>query len=573
VFVRIVRGSLGAFLLAALFLLCQSMPSWAYEARLTAESLEVDEHSGLAVAQGNAVLTHGQVKLLADRIEYHPDRGLVEASSSGGEVTLISQGRRLQGRHLRYNLESRSGVLTGAHGESEGVFVRGSDVEVMTVAEAASRGLTSKRLKRAQGDEQAALWRDVSATTCDQERPHYVLKARELLVIPGRGTVVRRPKVYLGGALLFSYPFDYVLRDRSGRSRQEDSFMPSIKYDSDKGVGIGVSGPLLYEDLRLSLGVIGWTRVDPEGWVDLRWDLWNRGYLFGLLNRVYDSDSKEMLWRPSWGARWTMGQVEGSVTWSQRESYKVEKSLGSTTTYFRYREPEVSLAGPWMRMGDLMGRLSAMYGRYEEGRTSSERASLGSEVLWSQREGVLRPRIYLSHWHHDYSGDGGYQAVTYGEAGLDWRLGSLDMSTVYGRRWVFGGSPMEWDRYSEAESLYQTVGFYLGDPAGDYNWRVSVRWGYDLKASSLAQMLYLVSYKHHCLTWDLMVKDNRSGGDLWFGVNVRLSDAPRSGFQDGTYYEPVVDQADQIYGGLETQSASEGTPEDPFGGGDSSEGK
>lgn len=525
------------------------------EARLTADQVVYQEDTGVATAAGNARLTHGDLRLFAENIVYDAQASRVEAWSPGGEVVVMSKGRRLNGLRLVYRLDDRLGVLTSAHGEDHGIFIRGADLEFMPLDEAVSRGLVSRRAalgirgnKNPDDTKDAAVWKDVSATTCELPNPHYVLKAKQVVVIPGRSTVIRKPQVYLGGRLLFSYPFDYVVRDRRSKGERQDSFVPFVKYDSTKGVGMGISGPLVGEGLDLSMGLMGWTKVSPEGWMELNYQLSDWGAVFGRVDRVYDTTMEETLWRPKWGVRWALGDFSGSAVWSQRELLKVEKTLGRNDTYFLYREPEVSLYGPWVRAGsgNMMWRLGALYGRYEESLKDFERKSLSGELAWSGLGGGVKPRFYLSQLYHAYSG-GDHQSTTYGEVGMDWRIGGVDMSTVYARRWVSGSSPMEWDRYSEAENLYHTASFYLGDPKGDYNWRVSLQAGYDLRASSLARMVYTVSYKHHCLVWDLVLKDNRADGDRWFGLNLRLKDAPIRTFEDSSYYEPMVQRFDEIY--------------------------
>ncbi|MCX7828814.1 MAG: hypothetical protein N2315_06355 [Thermanaerothrix sp.] len=566
------------FLLASIFGASSSLGASqdlkeVQEARLTADQVVYEEDTGVASAFGRARLVHGDLRLFAENIVYDTQANRVEAWSPGGEVTVLSKGRRLNGLRLVYSLDDRSGVLSSAHGEDQGVFIRGSDLEFMPLEEAISRGLVSRKAalevkgKKTNNAKDAAVWRDVSATTCELPSPHYLLKSKQVVVAPGRSTVIRKPQVYLGGRLLFNYPFDYVVKDKKDKKEQQDSFVPFVKYDSSKGVGVGISGPLEEEGLDVSMGLIGWTKVDPEGWVEANYRLSDWASVFGRVDRVYDTTMEEMLWRPKWGARWTMGDVSGSALWSQRELLKVEKTLGRSESYFLYREPEISLYGPWAKAGEggLTWRLGVLYGRYEESRKDFERKSISGELAWSGLLGSLRPRFYLSHLYHSYGG-GDHQGTTYGEVGVDWRLGEFDMSTVYARRWVSGSSPMEWDRYSEAENLYQTTSFYLGDPKGDYNWRISVQAGYDLKASSLARMVYTVSYKHHCLIWDLVMRDNRSDGDRWFGFNLRLKDAPPRTFEDSGYYEPMVQRFDEIYNASSPASSDLKEDEAPEGG-------
>ena len=44
-------------------------------------------------------------------------------------------------------------------------------------------------------------------------------------------------------------------------NKLESELMPSIVYDSDKGVGLGYSGPIVWEDGGAHVGAVFWTKI------------------------------------------------------------------------------------------------------------------------------------------------------------------------------------------------------------------------------------------------------------------------------------------------------------------------
>lgn len=517
--------------------------------RLNADRVEFDEASGSASASGNVKLTHKDFRLFSPYLEYDTEGQKVRATADpGGEVTLLAGGKRLSGKRLDYDLVTRQGTLQGPSGQVDKLYLRGKTIEFAPTERARQQGWGAKRTSQGAEEDMAARWSQVSVTTCDRAHPHYRLQAREVVVIPGDRVVVKSPKVYLGEHLLFTYPFDYVIRDKKSGRKDGAAFFPLVQYDGDKGLGLGLRGPLSWETGELELGLLGWTNQDPEGWAYLTQQVASGINLFGRVDRLYDKDAKELLWRPQWGLETTASDWYTRLRWSERELVTQERRTGVTQRFSVWRSPELEIRSPWKRdpASGAYWRARASYGDYQD-------ATVGSGSSWVTRRGaslelygeaprwgILSPFAHVLHWYYDYPDTDTFQRVTDAELGFRWKLGDVKLQTTYVRRWVDGASPMGWDAWESREDLYQEVSFLVAKASPDDLWSLTVRGGYDLLSSELGEMVYKLSYDRHCLVWELVARDDMRGDDDWFGLRLIVKAYPHAVAAFGTseLFEP-----------------------------------
>ena len=87
----------------------------ANEVEVTADSLSVDQQSGVAIFTGNVVVGQGTMRLAAGevRVVYRGDRSGIERLEADGGVTLVSGPDAAEARTARYDLGARTIVMEG----------------------------------------------------------------------------------------------------------------------------------------------------------------------------------------------------------------------------------------------------------------------------------------------------------------------------------------------------------------------------------------------------------------------------------------------------------------------------
>lgn len=520
------------------------------EVHIDADSVVYQENTGIATADGNVKVRSKTMRLFAPHVEYNSNSQLVEAfSDERGKVDLFSGPDRLTGEHLTYSLETRRGVLTDASGKMEALFMKGNDVRVMPMEDAVKFGVLKSRPKKKKTDaedEQITEWLNVTTTTCDFEKPHYRLKSKKVVIIPNKKMIIRRPRVYIGEKCIFTYPFDYVAR----LGPREQSLLPYFAYDSNKGMGGGLKG---YVDL----GTVGELKVNAIYWSDNMWEArlrYSRDILLEGLSvflesdRLYDSDSEEIMWRPKWGLEYNAPNGWRAVLYqAQRELIETEMRPGVEQRFNVWTDPEFGIYSPWYGDASDWGRIRffGIYGRYQDNLATvqpwRERILFGAEMTGSPDVGnfFFKPFYGARYVYHTYEGGDQTQDLIDGWLGVSWKIGDFSFSSMYFRRWADGSSPLAWDRYADNENFYQTVSFPLPFGASWEKWTFSVTAAYDNISREIASMYYSVNYNKHCTTWHLWISDNKAGDEIKAGLFFYINAYPdiKIGIQSETNSE------------------------------------
>lgn len=547
------------FILSLLLVVGTSLPSMAEPSEygddtvyLDADKVIFEEKSGLAVAEGNVRVRSDALRIFAHRVEMDSSEQVLSASSTPGKKVSIMQGDRvLTGDSLSYNMATREGVLRGAVGSSPAgdgrVFFKGREMAVAPVEAARDKGwVSSKGTRGVEEDELVGKMSDVSLTTCGQKNPHYRLESKSVVYIPGKRIIAKTPKVYIGEHLLFTYPFDYVVPlDPKQKRALLSSFFPVVASDSDKGQGIGIGGPYVWDTGKANLNVVWWSDAGWEGKLAVEQKISDFLTVWGAIERSYEKDSGENTLRPSWGVLHASGGYEASLRWTQREAVSIQKKAGETYHGILWRSPEFSLLGPWGRtpLLNAYGRVGVLWGEYEDvhldanlniRRTGAE-VHIYSEERQEDYSSFVNTR-YRRYWYDD--ADSMEQEILDATVGIRWSWGKVDLGTAYVRRWVTGETPMLWDYYSDREELYQWVAFPVGKGL-----TFSVRGGYDLVDSTLAEMVYAFTLRPgECSRWELTYRDDRLEGDDWVGLSFFLTAFPDTPISFGKreIYDPFA---------------------------------
>lgn len=499
---------------------------------LDADQLTYESETGIAIARGNVAAAGNNMRITAPSATYDTKQGTITAYATAGEkIVLNAPQLRLVGESLEYNVETRAGILTYASGKMDAVFFTGGDLTVMPVNTAIEQGLLARSAKKDVGD-MVVFSKESMATTCDFDHPHYRITAKRAIIFPNRKAVLKRARLYLEDRMVFQYPFDHTIP----LSKDESAWplLPSVAYDSEFGLGVGVKGPFVWDSGQLDVSAVYWIEGEWEGSFNLRQDISGNLSLFANSDRTYNKDTDNTLWRPNWGLRyrndgWTVMFLE-----SQRELINKELRTGVERRYDVWRSPELSFSSPWFKFAPShLFKLSGAWGQYNDNMSKlqgdTERV-LGRVDIYGEPDVgdfFLRPFYRASYRYFDYDNGDFSQKATDVTAGFRWGGGKVNLATAYVRRWVDGSSPLAWDRYYEREDLYQQI-TYNFQGAGDWEkWQLSVRAGYDITDSSLGEMVYTVHYNKHCLSWQLYAKDNITDNELSVGLRFVVNAYPK----------------------------------------------
>ncbi len=546
--------------LGAVLWLLWLAPAWAaesdQEAVLDALNIQYIERMGVAVADGEVIFRYGAMEARADKVLIETDSGLVRAYAlPGASVVLTSEGNTVVGDYLEYNLHSRSGFMTlpsaMAPSGRGATYIEAERVQITTAQQAHSdQWLRGRYIASSSPDSMVMRWESSKFTTCKlSEDQHYLLTSKHMVVVPGKWVIAKTPRVYLGGAYLFTYPFDYVAR----ASRRNLNFMPMLGYDSDKELGIVSQGTLFWRNGHIDLSVGYWsTGFEWQVKIEQTLTPWLSVYLGD--DHVYDPDSETIESRPFWGANMAYAGWTMKVHWSQREQLSVTKRPGTEayeTTL--WRAPEIQLNSPWMAVhtGSFSQYLRARgsWGRFQE---------TGTQVQtdWTERQGwglqyYTEYAMHLGSWDvvpffngqfWDYSYDDSSdsnQKISVGTLGVKFSSGDFEMGTALQQRRISGRSAFSrgWDSYSDSDSLYQRVGFRLAP-----NWTLQVQAIVDMspnaKSRDLYELGYILTYDNNCCSrWIFTVKDDLSGtDDDWYSLSFELTAFPGTAVRIGDKY-------------------------------------
>ena len=310
--------------------------------------------------------------------------------------------------------------------------------------------------------------------------------------------------------------------------------MPIFRYDSNKGMGFGIKGPIdLGEWGELDLAGVYWTQNIWEAKLRYQYNINDNLYIFGATNHLYNSTEEETLWRPNWGIHYQNNGWEAKLWWAERELVTTEMVPGYEERFNVWRKPELLLYTPWFDDGLTGGKFRGVgiWGKYQDNRGSAgrwiDRYALGAEYSgapkWSI--GFLKPFYGARYMGYHYDDPDQSQDVTDAWFGFNYKIGVFNFTSQFFRRWVGGASPMGWDAYSENKDFYQTVGFPLPFGATWEKWYLSVTGNYDYIANELASMRYTLTYDKHCMTWQLWFQEDMTGdkekkGGLTFFINA-----------------------------------------------------
>ncbi len=532
---------------------------------LDAERVIFDQATGRAESEGRSILTQDNVRIFSHRMEYDTTDQFATATSLPGEtVTLLYGNNRFTGKTLEYDLDAREGVLTDATGDlpagTQGgtVFIRGKNLEVVPLNSALEKKWIKKMHARRAKDEevQVARWSDASMTTCPMPKTHYRLTTKRLVVIPGVRVIAKNPRVYIAEKFLFSYPFDYVIPLHGEKDYVLGIFIPSLAYDSDKGLGYALEGPYAWDTGEVNIGLRYWSDIDLEARAGVRQRLGRNLSAFARMEYTWeklDEDEKgdavgEKTHRPSWGFDYSLSGWNARVLWSQRENLDLEKrdqvidGAQQTQNYRNvlHREPEITLSSPWFTLGglkDFSWRVTGVWGDYETSRVRRGEASSGSRSVWDVqaqyvvKTGDVRPfwrGQYRKFSYSAYDDPSGrledHQEISSMWLGFRTRLGVFDFANAWHTQSATGRSPLGWDRAGDKEVFYTELGLPVGRDL-----YLSALSTYNIKTHEISEVVYRLILDHDCSRWEFVYRDDHlKKNDDWMSLRFMVKAFPET---------------------------------------------
>jgi len=171
------------------------------------DKVEYREEDGSISAEGNVSITYGDVTLKCERIEVNTK---TKQALCEGNVVIEQPDGTLRGDRIRYDFDRERGELIS--GEMDAFPWFGNAEETGKV-----------------GDNEYLL-RKGYVTTCDLDKPHYRVQAREIRVFPGEKVIAKNVLIFIGDVPVMWFPYYYhpVIQ-----SRAKVQFIPG--YDSKWG--------------------------------------------------------------------------------------------------------------------------------------------------------------------------------------------------------------------------------------------------------------------------------------------------------------------------------------------------
>lgn len=190
----------------------------------------------------NVKVTVGEYILTGGMLEGDVEKELIFT----GSPALVYRGQTVTGDAIRFEPKSRRYRIDNPHTRLAPDFLRGQVTSPLTVSGGRIFGDRTPPVNA----------RNADVTTCDLERAHYLLRASELRMEPGKRVVLRNTGVYLWGRRLFTLPTLLIPLDQKGLRRT--GYVPQFGQSQDEGVFVKSAFNYLLADripgiLRLDL--------------------------------------------------------------------------------------------------------------------------------------------------------------------------------------------------------------------------------------------------------------------------------------------------------------------------------
>jgi lipopolysaccharide export system protein LptA len=440
---------------------------------LTCDEVQYNLESHQFEAFGNTNIiywlpTNQNITLTANKVTGNFNRGTIEAS----ENIFLKQGngRTFTGDNLSYNLRTDEGIIRNASALIDGIYFRGKEL----VAEGKHYIIKESRF-----------------TTCDKEdKPHYYLSAKELVIEPENRLVVRHASIHLLGSTLIKIP-KYTLNLQESSEKKiklptigvNTFYGPYASYEFDISNQPSTVGGLA---LRISerqavQGGILYDRIADQPVF----------FRFTYREPFYSGDRPNILLSrlPEIGIKFCSGPSSKPYILSREYADLAGETISPTVSSAKEKKLNiVSVLG--------IGRF-----REEPSYTKASRIDART-VIWLEPIPLEEKIVFspgLSVRFSSYESKNTYTVVTLRLATL-WKLGAEAFGSLsYIVNNIKGNTPFDFDRVELKQELVSRIVFPVG------TLKVDLASRYDLRNNDVYDTQVTISQKLHCLepkiTW------------------------------------------------------------------------
>ncbi len=177
----------------ALVLWCSGVPLYAQESarpvEVNGDQVEYFPKEKKVVGAGNVSVDYGDTKLTCDRITVFTETKDADAE---GNVAIKGPTGEVRGQKLKYNFETKKGEILKARVKSGEWYAGGEKAELFPDA--------------------SLKIRDGYITSCDRDKPHYKIQAKNVTVYPGNKVVAKNVLFKVGNMSVVYLPrYDYSI--------------------------------------------------------------------------------------------------------------------------------------------------------------------------------------------------------------------------------------------------------------------------------------------------------------------------------------------------------------------------
>ncbi len=150
------------------------------------DKVEYFEQDGRIVAEGNVVITYGDMTLTCDKIEVNTKSRMAVCE---GNVRIERPEGVMTGDRIRYDFNKEEGELIGIDIKSYPWYGQAEEITRVSKNE--------------------YLLKDGYVTTCDREEPHYRVSAGQIRFFPDDKVIAKNVVVYIGKVPVMWFPYYY----------------------------------------------------------------------------------------------------------------------------------------------------------------------------------------------------------------------------------------------------------------------------------------------------------------------------------------------------------------------------
>ncbi|MDP8265800.1 MAG: LptA/OstA family protein [Candidatus Aceula meridiana] len=274
------------------------------------DTVEFLQDENKAIIDGNVVISKEDVKLECDHVEYFH---LAKTAVAQGHVVLTNPQGKIRGDELTFNFETMTGSFSEAKITSEPYY--GGARKIEKVGE--------NKIEMQQG----------YMTTCDLDKPHYKLNAKNIEVYPKDKIVAKNLTFLIGKVPIFYFPqYSKMMED------SKPKLLLTPGYDKEWGMFLLTSWRYFFnENFKGNLRVDFREKKDVASGIDTFYKVPNYGE--GLV-KLYYMNERNITSKRWWEERPspTIERERFKAEW--RHNWKIDSTTRAIWQYYKLSDSE-----------------------------------------------------------------------------------------------------------------------------------------------------------------------------------------------------------------------------------------